>query len=200
MRQRLFSTPRMRAESSCQTELWVGALISVQSHRQTRNPRREDDASETTSDYASRAQHTTRWCWPQHPHRHTKTTGPPTPVQSSDEGNRYFVSNLPFNRLNDRQWLKALRAYWRVENESNWVADVFWHEDARRTPWTTTPEAIYVMSALRMLAMNIVSALRAMCRQPGLPPSKLPWKIALRDVLMQLMLPRTSLDAVFAGV
>ena len=55
------------------------------------------------------------------------------------EGNRFFVSNLPFNRLTDRQWLKAVRAYWRIENNSNWTADAFWREDAKRTPWPTDP-------------------------------------------------------------
>lgn len=122
-------------------------------------------------------------------------------ADGSSQGNRYFISNLPFNRLNDRQWLKAVRAYWRVENEGNWVADVFWREDARRTPWTTAPEAIYVMSALRMLAINIVSVLRAMSRQPGLPHGKLPWQIALGDVLLQLTAPiATGLDAAYARV
>lgn len=102
------------------------------------------------------------------------------------EGNRYFVSNLPWNRLNDLQWLKAIRAYWRCENNSNWTADVFWREDAKRTPWTTNAEAIYALAALRMLAINIVAVMRAMVLHPAYPPGKLPWKLAIRRMLVEL--------------
>lgn len=117
------------------------------------------------------------------------------------EGNRYFVSNLPYNRLNGRQWLKAVRSYWRIENSSNWTADVFWTEDAKRTPWTTNPEAVYVMAALRMLAINIIAVMRSMVRRPGLPQRKLPWRIALDRMLAELMGPAmTSLDATLPRV
>lgn len=117
------------------------------------------------------------------------------------EGNRFFVSNLPFNRLTDRQWLKAVRAHWRVENNSNWTADVFWREDAKRTPWTTNPEAVYVLAALRMLAINIIAVMRAISRQPGVPQGKLPWNVALRRMVTELTARAdTGLDAGFAGV
>jgi hypothetical protein len=88
--------------------------------------------------------------------------------------------------LSERQWLKSIRAYWRIENNSNWTADAFWSEDAKRTPWTTDPEAVYVMAALRMLAINIVAVMRAGSHQPGVPQGKLPWHLALRHMVAQL--------------
>jgi len=106
--------------------------------------------------------------------------------EQCSEGNRFYVSNLPWNRLSEQQWLKSIRAYWRIENNSNWTADAFWREDAKRTPWTTDPEAVYVMAALRMLAINIVAVMRAGSRQPGMLQGKLPWHIALRHMVTQL--------------
>lgn len=87
------------------------------------------------------------------------------PGEKSEVGNRYFVTNLACGRLQEpAQWLDMVRLYWRCENENHWTADVFFDEDAKRTPWTTDPDAVYVMSFLRMLGLNILAVLRAMCR------------------------------------
>ena len=89
------------------------------------------------------------------------------------EGNRYFVTNLPKGRLGAKGWLVLVRMHWRCENEGHWTADVVWNEDRRRKPWTTDPQAVYALSMLRMVALNIVSALRSMTRRswaPGPPP------------------------------
>ncbi len=105
------------------------------------------------------------------------------------QGNRYFVSNLPWNRLSNRNWLKAIRAYWRVEDNGNWTADAIWREDARRTPWTTKPEAVYALSALRMLALNIVAIVRAMSRCFGFPAGKPSWRATLHSLYVELASP-----------
>ena len=89
------------------------------------------------------------------------------------EGNRYFVTNLPRGRLGAKGWLVLVRMHWRCENEGHWTADVVWNEDRRRKPWTTDPRAVYALSMLRMLALNIVAVLRSMARRswaPGPPP------------------------------
>lgn len=114
------------------------------------------------------------------------------------EGNRFFVSNLAWNRLTDRQWLKAVRAYWRCENDSHWTADVFWHEDAKRTPWTTDAEAVYVMAALRMIAINIVAVMRAMVRHPVYAQGDLPWQFAIKRMDAELTAVTES-DAALAA-
>ena len=108
------------------------------------------------------------------------------------QGNRYFVSNLPYNRLNERQWLRAIRAYWRCENNNHWTADVFWHEDSKRTPWTTNPETVYALSALRMIALNILAVMRSMSREPGFGVGKLPWRNVIKLMQAQLTTVETS--------
>lgn len=88
-------------------------------------------------------------------------------------GNRYFVTNLHTGRLAARGWLALVRMHWRCENEGHWTTDVVWNEDRRRKPWTTDPRAVYALSMLRMVALNIVAALRSMTRRswvPGPPP------------------------------
>lgn len=110
-------------------------------------------------------------------------------VESNDKcsvGNRYFVSNLPWNRLTDLQWLKAVRAYWRIENNSNWTADFFWKEDAKRTPWTTDAEAVYALAALRMIAINIVAVMRAMAILPPYRRGEIRWELALQLMRIEL--------------
>jgi len=80
-------------------------------------------------------------------------------------GNRYFVTNLVPGRLNGRGWLTLVRMHWRCENEGHWTADVVWKEDARRTPWIRVPHAVYALSTLRMVALNILAVLRRMSRR-----------------------------------
>jgi hypothetical protein len=97
----------------------------------------------------------------------------------ASEGNRYFVTNLPSGRLGSRGWLVLVRMHWRCENEGHWTADVVWNEDRRRKPWTTDPRAVYALSMLRMVALNIVAALRSMTRRTW-APGPAPWE----DVVM----------------
>jgi hypothetical protein len=84
-----------------------------------------------------------------------------------------------------------VRLYCRCEDENHCTADVFFDEDAKRTPWTTDPEAVYVMSFLRMIGLNILAVLRSMCRCEY-TRDKLPWteiilraKMVLRPVIAQ---------------
>jgi hypothetical protein len=101
-------------------------------------------------------------------------------------GNRYFVTNLACGRLQrSSEWLELAKMYWRCENENHWTADVFFDEDATRTPWTTDPEAVYVMSFLRMLGLNVLAVLRAACRCEY-THDKLPWQEIIVRVQMVL--------------
>ncbi len=90
-------------------------------------------------------------------------------------GNRYFVTNLVPGCLKARGWLTLVRMHWRTENEGHWTADVVWKEDARRTPWIRVPHAVYALSALRMLALNILAVLRRMSRR-GYNSRSIPWR------------------------
>ena len=42
-----------------------------------------------------------------------------------------------------------------------------WKEDARRTPWITSPQAVYALAILRMIALNILAVLRGATRAWG---------------------------------
>lgn len=101
------------------------------------------------------------------------------------EGNRYFVSNLPWGLLSGEQWLELIRRHWRCENNGHWTADVVWNEDRRRTPWTTDPNGLYVLAILRMIAFNVVAVLRAMYRRNG-QRYEPPWKEVVNDAYAAL--------------
>lgn len=99
-------------------------------------------------------------------------------------GNRIYVTNLQRGRLKkSKHWLDLVKTYWRCENEQHWTSDVFFAEDARRTPWTTAPEALYVASYLRVIALNILAILRAACRREW-TLALLPWKEVLIRVAL----------------
>ena len=69
--------------------------------------------------------------------------------------------------------------YWRCENEGHRTADVVWKEDARRSPWTRVPQAVYALADLRMLALNIIAVLRRMSRREW-ESRPIPWREATR--------------------
>lgn len=81
--------------------------------------------------------------------------------------------------------------YWRCENEGHWTADVVWKEDARRLPWIRTPQAVYALSSLRMLALNVLAVLRRMSRREY-DSRPLPWREATRLAYFALAAPATS--------
>lgn len=114
----------------------------------------------------------------------TKTDG--TRVR---EGVRMWVTNLHCGRLaTPGAWLELTRRYWRCENEGHWTSDELFGEDARRTPWTQDPEAVYVMSFLRMIAQNILAVLRQMVRQ-GWTQGLKPWREVVLDIELMLRQP-----------
>jgi len=72
---------------------------------------------------------------------------------------RYFVTNLPVNRLAPDQVLELVRRHWAVENDCFWTLDTQWQEDAGL--WTRKGNGLLVCGLLRMIAYNIVALLRA---------------------------------------
>ena len=94
-------------------------------------------------------------------------------------GNRYFVTNLVPGRLHGKGWLTWVRMHWRCENEGHWTADVVWKEDARRTPWIRVPQAVYALSALRMMALNVLAVLRRLSRRE-VTSRPIPWREVAR--------------------
>jgi predicted transposase YbfD/YdcC len=102
-------------------------------------------------------------------------------------GTRYFATSLKSDRLaKPAQWVELARLYWRCENEQHWTSDVFFGEDRKRTPWTTDPEAVLVAAFFRVIAINVLSVLRAAVRREHDRSRKLPWKDVLDRVLLVL--------------
>lgn len=110
-------------------------------------------------------------------------------VQTS-VGNRYFVTNLPKGRLKGVGWLTLIRMHWRCENEGHWTADVVFSEDARRTPWIRVPKAVYALSMLRMIALNVLAVLRTMTRREW-TSHLVPWK----EVTIAVRIALTAMNA-----
>ncbi len=69
---------------------------------------------------------------------------------------RYFMTSLEYDKLNDEQVLKAIRMHWGVENNANWIFDGVWKEDD--SPWCN--KAFVFVTLLRILAYNIISRLK----------------------------------------
>lgn len=72
---------------------------------------------------------------------------------------RFFVTNLPVNRLKPQEILELVRRHWGIENNCFWTLDTQWEEDSGL--WTRKGNGLPVCSLLRMIAYNIVALLRS---------------------------------------
>jgi hypothetical protein len=80
------------------------------------------------------------------------------------EGNRYYVTNRAPGTLGSAGCLKLSRGHWRCEDETHWTTDVVFHEDRRRLAWSRHPAGVFVVSALRMIALSILAVARRLSR------------------------------------
>jgi predicted transposase YbfD/YdcC len=71
---------------------------------------------------------------------------------------RYFVSSLPWERLDATQWAQTIRLHWRIENDGHKTLDVTFEEG--KHPWTRNPHGRVVVALLRRIAYNHVSLFR----------------------------------------
>lgn len=71
---------------------------------------------------------------------------------------RYFATNLLWNRLTPAQILLVVRNHWSVENDCFHSLDVQWGED--RPAWCARGRAVIVLGWLRLLAYNLTQSLR----------------------------------------
>jgi len=99
------------------------------------------------------------------------------PEQVVDE--RFFVTNLPVNRLNPDQCLDVVRRHWRIENDCYGTLDIQWKEDAGH--WTRKGNGLLVCSLLRVIAYNILWLLRTVHFKSTVNRN-LPWR-QLRDLI-----------------
>lgn len=71
---------------------------------------------------------------------------------------RFFVTNLPANRLAVCDCLEVVRRHWGIENHCFWTLDTQWKEDAGL--WVRKGNGLLICSLLRMIAYNLVVTLR----------------------------------------
>jgi len=79
-------------------------------------------------------------------------------------GNRYYVSSRAPDELQPKACLDISRAHWRCEDETHWTKDVILQEDRRRLAWSRHPRGVFVVSVLRMIALNILAVARRLSR------------------------------------
>jgi len=79
-------------------------------------------------------------------------------------GKRYYVSNRTPVELRPKACLKVSRRHWRCENETHWTADVALNEDRRRLSWSRHANGVFVVSALRIIALAILAVARKLSR------------------------------------
>jgi len=70
----------------------------------------------------------------------------------------YFVTNLPWGRLNARECLLVTRLHWGIESDLFWTVDMTWEEDSGA--WCRTGRGVLFLAYLRMLAYNDIRLLR----------------------------------------
>jgi hypothetical protein len=79
-------------------------------------------------------------------------------------GNRCYVSSRSPTELAPTTALAISRAHWRCEEETHWTADAILQEDQRRLAWSRHPHGVFVVSALRMMGLNILAVARQLSK------------------------------------
>lgn len=99
--------------------------------------------------------------------------------------NRYFVSNLPRNKLEDAQWLRVVRLHWAVENNCHGTLDTAFAEDDH--PWIeSSPQGALVVALLRRLALNLLALFRSVTQRAS-ERRRVAWKSLMRALALMLM-------------
>lgn len=79
-------------------------------------------------------------------------------------GNRYYVTSKSSSELTPKNGLTISRGHWRCEEETHWTTDVVLQEDRRRLAWSRHPHGVFVVSVLRMMALNILAVARKLSK------------------------------------
>ena len=79
-------------------------------------------------------------------------------------GNRYYVTSKTHQELGPENAIAVSRAHWRCEEETHWTADAMLQEDRRQLAWSRHPDGVFIVSLLRMMALNILAVARKLSR------------------------------------
>ena len=94
-------------------------------------------------------------------------------------GTRYFASSLDKDRLTPDQWLRVVRAHWRIENGTHGVADVAFEEDRR--PWFYETTGQLIVTVLRRVMINLLALYRSVSRR-GERKNAIPWRDLIEEI------------------
>ncbi len=86
---------------------------------------------------------------------------------------RYYVSNVLWNRLSSEQWAQVIRSHWCVENNAHRTLDVPMKEGPE--PWTQEPHAMLAMVILRRVVFNMLALLKSVYLRSE-ESRALPWR------------------------
>lgn len=111
---------------------------------------------------------------------------------------RYFISNVLWNRLKAGQILVLVRRHWGVENDCFKSLDIQWQEDTK--PWWTEGNAVPALGILRLMAYNVAQYLRKrrLCVQEAGRWLPTPWRKIfelLKEALIELARLATAKEA-----
>ena len=79
-------------------------------------------------------------------------------------GNRYYVTSKRPDDLKPQHALSISRMHWRCEQETHWTCDAMLQEDRRQLAWSRHPDGVFVVSVLRVIALNILAVARKLSR------------------------------------
>ena len=87
-----------------------------------------------------------------------QTTEDPSGLKAPVIEDRYFVTNLPWGRLDGAQWLALVRLHWGIENNCFGTLDLRWLEDSQLC--CRQGNAPVVLGLLRVMAYNLLGWMR----------------------------------------
>lgn len=99
---------------------------------------------------------------------------------------RYFLTNLAWDRLTPKQGLAAVRAHWGIENDCNWTLDARLGEDL--WTWVNQGQASEVLALLRLVAYNLLRLLRHRALRSE-ENRAMSWRILQARLRLALMTP-----------
>lgn len=124
-------------------------------------------------------------------------------VRLEDDGSetfiedRFFITNLPVNRLTVSDCLEVVRRHWGIENDCFWTLDTQWKEDAGL--WVRKGNGLLICSLVRMIAYNLVVTLREVHAKAEHWRKKT-WQGIAGLVLMYILVASMATERGFKGI
>jgi hypothetical protein len=98
-----------------------------------------------------------RQVWLVRTEKFTRQTSPRPHSVPEEVEDHYYITNLPWQRLEGLRILDVIRGHWGIENYGFRALDIDWQEERA---WCTTGAATDVLGLLRLWAYNLVGLLK----------------------------------------